>query len=231
MEEEFLNPRDENNQVRHSIERYEQMIRNKDAYFFDVEAFLNIIDYYIERNDPVKALQVVEFAQSQHPDSVEFLLREAQLLAMVDRYNEALAILDKAEMITPTDADLFMIRGSIYSQQQKFELAIENFNKAIPLADELDLLYLNLAYVYESWGDYDKAINYLALCLEDNPENEVAMYELAFCFEFTERFQDSIDFFTELGKIRGQNGRCNNRFHDLFLKAVFVIFVIHQKRH
>ncbi|MBK7431948.1 MAG: tetratricopeptide repeat protein [Bacteroidetes bacterium] len=195
MEEEFLNPRDENNQVRHSIERYEQMIRNKDAYFFDVEAFLNIIDYYIERNDPVKALQVVEFAQSQHPDSVEFLLREAQLLAMVDRYNEALAILDKAEMITPTDADLFMIRGSIYSQQQKFELAIENFNKAIPLADELDLLYLNLAYVYESWGDYDKAINYLALCLEDNPENEVAMYELAFCFEFTERFQDSIDFY------------------------------------
>ena len=185
MEEEFLNPRDENNQVRHSIERYEQMIRNKDAYFFDVEAFLNIIDYYIERNDPVKALQVVEFAQSQHPDSVEFLLREAQLLAMVDRYNEALAILDKAEMITPTDADLFMIRGSIYSQQQKFELAIENFNKAIPLADELDLLYLNLAYVYESWGDYDKAINYLALCLEDNPENEVAMYELAFCLEFT----------------------------------------------
>ena len=89
-----------------------------------------------------------------------------------------------------------MIRGSIYSQQQKFELAIENFNKAIPLAEELDLLYLNLAYVYESWGDYDKAIDYLKLSLEDNPANEISLYELAFCFEFTERFDDSIAFYT-----------------------------------
>ena len=47
---------------------------------------------------------------------------------MVDRYTEALAILDKAERPPPTD-QLYMIRGSIYSQQQKFELAIENFNK------------------------------------------------------------------------------------------------------
>src|SRR5688572_31221534 len=158
-EEEFQNPGEQNNQIRHSIERYEEMVRNKDAYFFDVDAFLNIIDYYIEKNDPVKALQVVEFAQDQHPASVEFLLRKAQLLAMVDRFEKALEILDKAERITPRDPDLFMIRGSIYSQQQKFELAVENFNRAIPLADELDILYLNLAYVYESWGDYDKAID------------------------------------------------------------------------
>jgi hypothetical protein len=74
-EEEFLNNDDQQKQIRYSIERYEEMIRNKDAYFFDVDAFVNIVDYYIERNDPVKALQVIEYAQDQHPDSVEFLLR------------------------------------------------------------------------------------------------------------------------------------------------------------
>ena len=83
-EEEFLNNDDQQKQIRYSIERYEEMIRNKDAYFFDVDAFVNIVDYYIERNDPVKALQVIEYAKDQHPDSVEFLLREAQLLAMVE---------------------------------------------------------------------------------------------------------------------------------------------------
>ena len=82
-EEEFLNNDDQQKQIRYSIERYEEMIRNKDAYFFDVDAFVNIVDYYIEKNDPVKALQVIEYAQDQHPDSVEFLLREAHLLAMV----------------------------------------------------------------------------------------------------------------------------------------------------
>ena len=78
-EEEFPASGDQQNQIRHSIERYEEMIRNKDAYFFDVDAFLNIIDFYIERNDPKVALQVVEFAQDQHPASVEFLLREDPL--------------------------------------------------------------------------------------------------------------------------------------------------------
>lgn len=140
------------------------------AYFFDVDAFLNIIDDHIERNDPVKALQVVDFAQSQHPTSIDFLLRQAQLLAMVDRTEEALAILDKAEQLTPADPDLHMIRGSIYSSLQQFEKAVACFNQAIPLADELDILYLNLAYVYESWGDYNKAIEYLQLSLEDNPK-------------------------------------------------------------
>ncbi len=92
-EEEFLNNDDQQKQIRYSIERYEEMIRNKDAYFFDVDAFVNIVDYYIERNDPVKALQVIEYAKDQHPDSVEFLLREAQLLAMVERFDDALYIL------------------------------------------------------------------------------------------------------------------------------------------
>ena len=119
-EEEFLNNDDQQKQIRYSIERYEEMIRNKDAYFFDVDAFVNIVDYYIEKNDPVKALQVIEYAQDQHPDSVEFLLREAQLLAMVERFDDALYILSKAEKITPLDPDLYMIRGSIYSQLQQF---------------------------------------------------------------------------------------------------------------
>src|SRR5678815_4579608 len=118
MEEEEFPSGEQQNHIRHSIERYEEMIRNKDAYFFDVDAFLNIIDYYIERNEPDNALQVVEFAQTQHTGSVEFLLRHAQILAVTDRFDEALAILEKAEQITPRDPDLYMIRGSIYSQQQ-----------------------------------------------------------------------------------------------------------------
>jgi hypothetical protein len=39
-----------------SVERYEEMIRNHDQYFFDAQAFENIIDYYIEKNDAPKAL-------------------------------------------------------------------------------------------------------------------------------------------------------------------------------
>ena len=113
MDEEFDGSPEDNNHIQNSIQRYEEMLRKHDEYFFDVDAFLNIIDYYIEKNDPVKALQVVDFAQQQHTYSVEFLLRKAQLLAMVEKYSEALLILEDAEKITPTDPDIFMIRGKI----------------------------------------------------------------------------------------------------------------------
>lgn len=66
---EFDNPEE----ARSSVERYEEMIRNKDQYFFDADAFEKIIDYYIEKNDPIKAMQVVEYALSQHPYASNFL--------------------------------------------------------------------------------------------------------------------------------------------------------------
>ena len=50
-EEEFPASGEQQNHIRHSIERYEEMIRNKEAYFFDVDAFLNIIDFVMELAD------------------------------------------------------------------------------------------------------------------------------------------------------------------------------------
>ena len=78
MEEEF--EFGFNNDAQQSVERYEEMIRNQDQYFFDAQAFEYIIDNYIEKNDPVKAIQVVEFALNQHPYAAIFLIKQAQLL-------------------------------------------------------------------------------------------------------------------------------------------------------
>ena len=50
MEEEF--EFGFNDDAQHSVERYEEMIRNQDQYFFDAQAFEYIIDNYIEKNDP-----------------------------------------------------------------------------------------------------------------------------------------------------------------------------------
>jgi len=86
-----------------SVERYEEMIRNHDQYFFDAQAFENIIDYYIEKNDPPKALQVAEYACNQHPFAAVFLVKQAQLLVIASRTAEAFAALEKAAMLEASD--------------------------------------------------------------------------------------------------------------------------------
>ena len=89
MEEEEFDHREEEQLIKKSVQRYEEMLRKKDEYFFDVDAFISIIDNYIEKNDPVNAMQVIEFASHQHPSSVDFLLKKAQILAMTNQPKKA----------------------------------------------------------------------------------------------------------------------------------------------
>ncbi|MGJ1316266.1 tetratricopeptide repeat protein, partial [Sphingobacterium multivorum] len=108
MEEDFEFENPEERKI--SVDRYEEMLRNEDQYFFDSKAFEGIIDYYTEKNDPVKALQVTEYAISQHPFDITFLLKQAQLFSTIQQYQNALAALDKAELLEASEGDIFLIR-------------------------------------------------------------------------------------------------------------------------
>ena len=53
MEEDF-NQNNEENDYTESLGRFEQMLKNDDQYFFDVEVFETLIDHYLEKNDVEK---------------------------------------------------------------------------------------------------------------------------------------------------------------------------------
>jgi len=127
---------DPSEDMRFSVERYEEMIRNKDLYFFDTEAFENIIDYYLDKNDPIKSLQVIEYATSQHPYAPVFMIKQAQLLLMTNQTGKALELLERAESMEPSNPDIYMIRGGIYEKQEQHEKALENYQRALIFSDE-----------------------------------------------------------------------------------------------
>ena len=129
MEEEF--EFGFNDDAQQSVERYEEMIRNQDQYFFDAQAFEYIIDNYIEKNDPVKAIQVVDFALNQHPYAAIFLIKQAQLLLFTDQVDKAFAALEKAETLEASEADIYVLRGNIYQNLDRHTEALENFEKAL----------------------------------------------------------------------------------------------------
>ena len=72
-----------------------------------------------------------------------------------------------------------MTKGSIYSQMGLTEQAIENYKKAAENAEDIDEIYLAMAFEFENTGKFDDAIFYLKKAISENPENEVALYELA----------------------------------------------------
>src|SRR5690606_29494388 len=114
-----------------SVERYEKMIREKDQYFFDSQTFDGMIDYYMDKNDAIKAIQVSLFAIKQHPYEVVFLIKLAQVYLAINKITEVFDTLEKAEYLEPSNADIYMIRGGAYHALKRYEDAMEQYNKAL----------------------------------------------------------------------------------------------------
>ena len=114
-----------------SVARYEEMIRNKDQYFFDAQAFEAIIDYYAEKEDVNNALQVIEFAINQHPYAAVFHLKAAQLHAMNGHFAEALSALDKAELFEPSDGDIYLTKARVLGSLGHYDQSLALLEKAL----------------------------------------------------------------------------------------------------
>src|SRR5687768_4024456 len=93
------------------IRKFEEMLKHDKQYFFDVDDFEGMVDYYIEGNNPNKALEVIDFATSQHPYSSVFLLRKAQLLSAINKPQKALEILSRVEAIEPANIEVYISKG------------------------------------------------------------------------------------------------------------------------
>lgn len=179
------------------VMRFESMHENQSFSFFDIDEYEEIIDYYFYKNDQRKAIQTIRIGLDQHPGHPLLLIREAQYLVNKQQDHKALRILRDIREMPHIDGDLLLAMGNLYSQLENPEKAIECFLLAAPEVDYLDDIYSNIAFEYESMGQYNKAITYLLKTLEINPEHETALYEFAFCCEVSQQSQRSISFFQE----------------------------------
>lgn len=186
----------ENDNTHEYISRYEKMLEKNDEYFFDVEQFELIIDHYLDRNELKKASQVLGYARSQHPTSVELLFCESNILIGAGKLNKALQVLDAMESLHPFNDEIYLTKASIHSQLRNYDLAIRNYKKALEFAEEeLDDIHVDLAFEYENLEALTKAIFHLKEALKINPENEAALYELAYCFDLAENMSGAATFF------------------------------------
>jgi tetratricopeptide (TPR) repeat protein len=172
------------------------MVQANDTYFYDVEDFESLIDYYISRSNKKLTEVAIREALEQHPNHTGFLLKKAQYFISVDKNDKALDLLNRLEKVDPYNFDIFLIKGGLYSQLNKFNKAIEQYHKALNEENAAEV-YTNIAYEYENMGKYQKAIGYLKMALDSDPEDYGLLYELSFCYEITQENQKGIAFFKD----------------------------------
>ena len=110
------------------------------------------------------------------------------------RYQEALKILNHAELLDSNDINLYILKTDAYlalDQQEKAVVLLENALILFEGEERMELLF-ELADVYDDYEEFDKIFDCLKLILEQDPNNEEALYKICFWTDFTGRNEESI---------------------------------------
>ncbi len=131
--------------------------------------------------DPEAGLQYLEQALKLDPreeDLVSIYSYMAQCLKEMERYTDALTVLNKAEKIDSERTDIYNLMGFCYFKLKKHEDAIECFKKVLKLDPTSGIDYANIASNYRDMGNREQAVNYYRIALEFDPSLDFARENL-----------------------------------------------------
>jgi tetratricopeptide (TPR) repeat protein len=186
--------RQDREELKELLRQYDNLKSGKQHSFLEEDAFERIIDHFDDQEDLPKALEAATIGIEQFPYSSALMLKKADLLLATRKYYQALDILEKAELYDHNDINLYILKTDVY-------LALEWHDKAVALLEEalqlfegderLELLF-ELTDVYDDYEEFDKVFDCLKLILEEEPNNEEALYKICFWTDFTGRNEESI---------------------------------------
>src|SRR5215216_3504382 len=186
--------RHDNEEIRELVKQFQNLKSGRGNSFLDEEAFEKIIDYFDDVEDLPQALEAAEMGINQYPYSSALLIKKADLLIATRHYNDALEILNHAELLDSNDINLYILKTDVYLALDQQEKAVELLENALKLFDgqeRIELLF-ELADVYDDYEEFDKIFDCLRLILQQDHTNEEALYKICFWTDFTGRNEESI---------------------------------------
>ena len=189
------------NPFRHDKEELKELIRQfqnlkagRSHSFLYEEDFEKLIDHFDDIEDLTQGLEAAEMAVEQFPYSAMLQVKKADLLIATRQYHEALQVLNHAEVLDHTDINIYILKTDAYLALDQQEKAVELLENALGLfegAERIEMLF-ELADVYDDYEEFDKIFDCLKLILEQEPNNEEALYKICFWTDFTGRNEESI---------------------------------------
>jgi tetratricopeptide (TPR) repeat protein len=125
---------------------------------------------YIQQNDTNKSLKTVKQLVEYHPDYKQDL---ASLYIQLEKYREALKILDEMDFKFGYSEDRDYLRNQIYNLTGNNEDRIENLEERVNSNPEDESNYLLLIYRYSETGETLKAFDAAKRLLVFNPDSQL----------------------------------------------------------
>jgi tetratricopeptide (TPR) repeat protein len=162
--------------------------------------FCQLITYYEEEQEVSRALDVVDHAISLHSYCADFLIIKARLLLAIQKPLRALRYLDQAEIISPRELDVYLLRARVLCDLSHFETAHDILGAAKKFSVGADLVEICLceAHLFEREKHFDRMFDALATALRIDPKNEEALEKIWWSVENSKKYHESVTFHKEL---------------------------------
>lgn len=150
----------------------------------DVQAIINEgVDLYDHR-EYAKAIEKYTRALELEPGNSTALYERCMTYMTMGEYSKCMEDAEWGfKLRTPIASQFYAVAGSCYSQQGKFDKALEYFKKGLKKFPDDEQLHYNMAIACFRSGDNKGARTHMKKVLEVNPDRASANYSLAQLYE------------------------------------------------
>jgi tetratricopeptide (TPR) repeat protein len=195
-----------------SLSKFESMLKTNKVLFFDSEEFEEIILHYLDMGKTALAKKALKLALEQHPKSSGLKLVQVEMLIYDDKLEIAEKLLNELFAIEPTNEEIYIQKANICSKRDQHEKAVEMLEIALKYTDDYADVYNLIGMEYLFMDNLEMAKESFIKCLEEDLEDQSALYNVVYCFEFLDQNQEAI---TYLNKYINQNPYSEIAWHQL----------------
>ncbi|NCR05055.1 MAG: serine protease [Microcystis aeruginosa LG13-03] len=147
-----------------------------------------------------QALTVINQAISLVPNNPNHYNEKSSVLSQLKRYDEGLAAITQAINLAPRAA-WYYNRGILYYNQQKYKLALDDYNKAIELNPNYALAYYNRGNIYYDQQKYDLALSDYNQAIKINSDFAEAYNNRGNLYRRQQKYKLALDDYNQAIKI------------------------------
>ena len=177
-----------------SLSKFESMLKTNKVLFFDSEEFEDIILHYLDIGKATLAKKALKLALEQHPNSTGLKLVQVEMYIYDEKLDIAEKLLIELEAIEPQNEEIYIQRATIYSKRDQHDKAIESLKIALEYTDDSADVYNLLGMEYLFMDNLEDAKENFMKCLEEDYEDQTALYNVVYCFEFLDQNEEAIAY-------------------------------------
>ncbi len=189
---QLSNQEDEDNSL--SLSKFESMLKTNKVLFFDSEEFEEIILHYLDTGKTALAKKALKLALDQHPKSTGLKLVQVEMLVYEDKLDMAERMLNELYAIEPTNEEIYIQKANIYSKRDQHEKAVELLKIALQYTDDYADVYNLIGMEYLFMDNLEAAKENFIKCLEEDLQDQSALYNVVYCFEFLDQNKEAITY-------------------------------------